>query len=281
MRQSIHNREDPYRAVFTDDPGSRQHRLARHRRRLCVAVVPPPSGGEGGRLTRSGASIDTTRLGDVLDRPDWKGARIAVIGDVHGNAHAFRAALQDIEKSGVERIVNQGDLLTYGCAPRECLELLDDMVDRFDTVQLSGNHDFFYFGGQQGDEQIFSTKQPFVVESVRWTLDRMEDIDFAVRYRWHDAVCVGDLLVTHANPFEHGDWRYVGRSDDERAAALDVARRGIRVLCVGHTHRARAVSVQGGLVLPMRVGAKIDFRGEGIWLLNAGSVGQPRGVGST
>jgi putative phosphoesterase len=48
-------------------------------------------------------------------------AQLALIADIHGNLVALDAALADIARRGVERIVCLGDLALNGPRPRECV----------------------------------------------------------------------------------------------------------------------------------------------------------------
>ena len=50
--------------------------------------------------------------------------RIALISDIHGNALALRAVLEDISWRSVDRIVCLGDVVGYGPEPAECLDLV-------------------------------------------------------------------------------------------------------------------------------------------------------------
>jgi putative phosphoesterase len=50
--------------------------------------------------------------------------RVAVIADVHGNAPALAAVLDDIADAGVDLVVSCGDL-TWGPLPRETLDVID------------------------------------------------------------------------------------------------------------------------------------------------------------
>lgn len=48
--------------------------------------------------------------------------RIALISDIHGNAIALEAVLQDAQRAGVDAIVCLGDIVLGGPGPREALE---------------------------------------------------------------------------------------------------------------------------------------------------------------
>jgi predicted phosphodiesterase len=47
---------------------------------------------------------------------------VAIISDIHGNLHALRAVLEDMEEQGITERVCLGDIVGYGANPRECIE---------------------------------------------------------------------------------------------------------------------------------------------------------------
>jgi putative phosphoesterase len=63
--------------------------------------------------------------------------RIAVVSDIHGNLPALEAVLRDIERQGVDGIVNLGDSLSGPLLPLETAQFL--MAQ--DWVHLAGNHE--------------------------------------------------------------------------------------------------------------------------------------------
>ena len=62
----------------------------------------------------------------------------AIISDVHGNLHALKAVLADIQSRKIERIVSLGDIIGYGPDPLGCV----DLVQQHCEWSLMGNHDF-------------------------------------------------------------------------------------------------------------------------------------------
>ena len=63
--------------------------------------------------------------------------RIALVSDIHGNLPALEAVVEDIERRGVDAIVNLGDSLSGPLMPLETARFL--MAQ--DWVQLAGNHE--------------------------------------------------------------------------------------------------------------------------------------------
>src|ERR1700679_1249345 len=63
--------------------------------------------------------------------------KIAAVSDIHGNLFALDAVLADIERRGVDLIVNLGDILSGPLQPRETAERL--MALELPTIR--GNHE--------------------------------------------------------------------------------------------------------------------------------------------
>lgn len=64
--------------------------------------------------------------------------RVAIISDIHGNADALRAVLDDLAATGAERVIVNGDVVNRGPDSVEVLELL---LARTDVTFTLGNHD--------------------------------------------------------------------------------------------------------------------------------------------
>jgi predicted phosphodiesterase len=54
--------------------------------------------------------------------------RLAVISDIHGNLEAFKQTLADINKSGIDLIVNLGDSIGYGPEPEAVLSTIQKKI---------------------------------------------------------------------------------------------------------------------------------------------------------
>jgi len=64
--------------------------------------------------------------------------RIAVIADIHGNLEAFREVLADVHGNGIDTVICLGDVIGYGPDPEECLRLLRQE----EIPLLMGNHEY-------------------------------------------------------------------------------------------------------------------------------------------
>jgi diadenosine tetraphosphatase ApaH/serine/threonine PP2A family protein phosphatase len=190
--------------------------------------------------------------------------RVAVISDIHGNLHALEAVLADIDRQAPDEIWCLGDVVGYGPRPNDCVALARERA----TVSLCGNHDLAVIGTL--DVADFSGD---AAAAVRWTqgvLDS-EARDWLASLQ-PTAVRPGADLY-HGSPRDPV-WDYVLSEEVARLCLLETT---APIVLVGHSHVALALAwdgdaIEGGLA-PEGTEAELSPRR---WLLNPGSVGQPR-----
>lgn len=197
--------------------------------------------------------------------------RIAIVSDIHGNQEALEAVLKSIERDQVEYLVHLGDLVGYNANPRECLQLLQ----RRHAIGILGNHDLAILEP--------STAQSFNVLAYQ-----------ALEYS-HGQLVSHDIRFLQGLPRIEVLWdRYLlchGTPESIETYILNVfqAKRifnllrkryeGIRICFFGHTHVQRLwVSDQRGKVFSPahNPSGSISLEAENRYLINPGSVGQPR-----
>ncbi|HXR29991.1 MAG TPA: metallophosphoesterase family protein [Solirubrobacterales bacterium] len=194
--------------------------------------------------------------------------RVAVITDVHANLPALEAVLDASESAGAEQIWCLGDVVGYGVEPDACVDLVRERCD----VCLVGNHDIAVLGGL--DIASFSEAAAVAVE---WTRGNVAErtLEFLRELKPQVNTCGFGLF--HASPRDPV-WEYV-LSSDQAETAMDSHPE--RVALIGHSHVALFFHRPGeGNTSETRGaqasdGALLDL-GEGEWLVNPGSVGQPR-----
>jgi predicted phosphodiesterase len=191
--------------------------------------------------------------------------RIAVISDIHGNWHAFEAVLADVEHEHVDEVWCLGDIIGYGPQPNRCVEAARDNSD----VCLIGNHDLAALG--RADLAKFSGD---AAASARWTAD---ELDAGNRDYLETLEPKGErpgAQLFHASPRDPV-WEYIL---DEGAARDALGRTTESLVLVGHSHIPIALHLSNGGDLAgglARGGSELDLS-DGRFLLNPGSVGQPR-----
>lgn len=177
--------------------------------------------------------------------------RIAVVSDIHGNLAALQAVVADLERRGVDTVVNLGDSLSGPLLPRETARYL---MAR-DWVHLGGNHErqVLNLDPQTCDPSDAYARAQLGAAELDWVAS------LKPRHRYS-----GEIFLCHGTPdrdaeyflesVEPGLLRAATQEEvGQRLGAIDAA-----VVVCGHTHVPRLMrSARGQL------------------LANPGSVGQP------
>jgi predicted phosphodiesterase len=191
--------------------------------------------------------------------------RIAILSDIHANYHALEAALAAVDEEGVDEIWCLGDTVGYGPRPNRCCSVVAERA----ALCLAGNHDLAVTGSLSVDE--FNGD---AAAAARWTRRVIEPEPLAFLRSLEPAATRPGAELYHGSPIDPV-WDYVL---SETAAFLSFRLTNAPLVLVGHSHVALALSwrdeaLGGGIAAE---GAEIDLT-EARWLLNPGSVGQPRG----
>jgi diadenosine tetraphosphatase ApaH/serine/threonine PP2A family protein phosphatase len=191
--------------------------------------------------------------------------RVAIVSDIHGNRQAFAAVLDDVGTVEHDAVWCLGDLVGYGADPDACVELARADMD----LCLVGNHDLAVRGDLPLTE--FSRGAALAAEWTRQHIDKA-NLSFLGELEPADVHQVVGLY--HASPRDPV-WEYV-LSSLQAALCLDAQRH--RVCLIGHSHVALAFGRNDGSATSGEIrgaGSELDVS-SGEWLLNPGSVGQPR-----
>jgi predicted phosphodiesterase len=192
--------------------------------------------------------------------------RYGVISDVHGNLHALLAAIDVLERAGVERYLCLGDLVGYGPFPNECAR----RVAELGAVCVAGNHDLIAVDrldpagiGELARTTLAWTRK-VLDPDVRRQLEGLP-LTVAVEPR---------IVLTHGSL--HDPRRYIRREEEaaEQLERLAESYAEARLLLLGHTHIRKAYAERRGAVTALRRALALP-RDERV-LLNPGSVGQSR-----
>jgi predicted phosphodiesterase len=190
--------------------------------------------------------------------------RVAVISDIHANYHALEAVLAAIDREAPDEIWCLGDLVGYGPRPNRCCRRVASRA----SLCLAGNHDLGVLGAVS--LELFS---PDAAAACRWTQGVLDpDVREYLGER-RPVLRRDDAELYHASPRDPV-WDYVFTED---AAVESLALTTSPLVLIGHTHVPLAVTVDNGTVAGSvaKGGTEVDLGGRR-WLLNPGSVGQPR-----
>jgi len=187
--------------------------------------------------------------------------RVAVLSDIHGNFHALEAVLGT---AGVDEIWCLGDVVGYGARPNECCALVRERA----AVCLAGNHDLVVVGTLGLEE--FSHD---AADAAGWSREHLTEENRAWLAGLPSMVEREGALLAHASPRDPV-WEYV-LSNDVALASLQATEHPL--VLVGHSHVALDLRLADGALTGgvAAAGTEVDLD-SGRWLLNPGSVGQPR-----
>ena len=190
--------------------------------------------------------------------------RVAVVSDIHGNLHALEAVLAALESEPPDELWCLGDLVGYGARPNECCSAIAARA----SIGLGGNHDLAVrgtidlaeFSGDAGAAAAWT--RTVLSDDARAYLDGLEPQGKRA-----------DTALFHGSARDPV-WEYV-LSDE--AALVTLALTEEPLVLVGHSHAALHIALEDGVLDGGLApdGTELDLR-EGRWLLNPGSVGQPR-----
>jgi predicted phosphodiesterase len=191
--------------------------------------------------------------------------RVAVISDIHGNRQAFEAVLEAIASSDCEELWCLGDLVGYGADPDACVELARSHA----AICLAGNHDLVV----RGDLPLEEFSRGAAI-AAQWTQRTITAETREYLGLLEPAMLDEQAGLFHASPRDP-IWEYV-LSPLQAEMCLDVQEH--RVCLIGHSHVALAFWRAAG---QLTTGQTRDGDDEidvshGEWLVNPGSVGQPR-----
>lgn len=192
------------------------------------------------------------------------GQPLALISDIHANLHALDAVLAAIEELGIRNVYCLGDVVGYGAFPNECIERLRDR--RIPTI--AGNHDHAAIG--RTNIQFFNH---IAKAAVHWTCERLsrENAQW-LEERAYTLELGENIFLVHASPRSPEQWGYVLTFGEARAC-FQVFHQ--RFCFIGHSHQPAIVEYDGDQIFSP-TGVEIPVREECRYLVNVGSVGQPR-----
>jgi diadenosine tetraphosphatase ApaH/serine/threonine PP2A family protein phosphatase len=204
---------------------------------------------------------------------------LALISDLHANLEATQAVLADIDRLGIAPIACLGDLVGYGPDPGPVLDLVRDRVG----IAVCGNHDQAVVEGLS----VFGFNR-FAREAIEFTRDALlpqpHRASRATRDRWRYLENLPQVVKEGDASFVHGTLRHplteycFGIREpwwnpdqiDELMPLID------RLCFAGHTHVPVVIDDRKACRYPRGVESAIRLDRSRKYIVNAGSVGQPR-----
>ncbi len=194
--------------------------------------------------------------------------KYAIISDIHSNYSALVCCIEKLKKENIYKIFCCGDIVGYCAEPNECIEYFK----KENILSVLGNHDAALLDIIELDYFNRYAKDAIVINK---NLIVPENIEFLRLIKQKEIF--EDMLFVH------------GSIEDPLVEYLDnvyLLRKNIKFLkqklCFcGHTHRPFVYSYdfknnKEDLKVPDKEIYKFEIEGEKKYIINVGSVGQPR-----
>lgn len=195
--------------------------------------------------------------------------RYLIIADMHGNSDALEAVLSHARQQGFEEVLVLGDLVGYGASPNEIVDRVRGLRD--EPWVIRGNHDKVVAGIDSG-----LNFNPTALRAARWTAEQLtpQNLEFIRELPAGPVQVAEGLAICHGSPLDEDEYLLAGIDAQESLEAID------EPLCFfGHTHiPSMFAGREGQVTVSVLEGDEltIELREGTRYLLNPGSVGQPR-----
>lgn len=195
--------------------------------------------------------------------------RLALISDIHSNLEALEAVLAQLRQESADAVLNLGDLVGYNASPNECLELL--LGQNF--FNLAGNHDLALLEPERAEHFNLIAHQ-----ALMWSREQLRPgfLKFLENLPLTQELG-GRFLACHGTPTSADT--YISYHFQGKRVFKHMSKQAkLKVCFFGHTHR-RALwyrDVRGTVSSREITQPKVMLAREGHYLINPGSVGQPR-----
>jgi predicted phosphodiesterase len=193
--------------------------------------------------------------------------KIAFISDIHSNYDALKKTAEFIKNSNAEAVYCAGDIIGYGAQPNECVEALRGMR----VLCVRGNHEDYLLG-----EKDFNGVNRNAREAISWHQDMVTEnnMKYIKALKYSEVIKEHSIKIVHGSPFCPENFNYVMSRREVVEAFLSFEE---QICLIGHTHIPAAFrfNEESGL-FQYRFGSKVHVEKGYRYIINIGSVGQPR-----
>lgn len=204
----------------------------------------------------------------IIDLNDKK--ITCILSDIHSNLPALEAVLEEAKKFNVTHYIILGDIVGYCPFPNETIELIASLPN---ATIIQGNHDFSI-----GNKNVDFCMGRLAKETALWTMDQLDQnkLDWLKSlkpYYLYDDYMLLHGSVTDPNYF-YGYIYEMTYEDNLKKANL----MNLNFILYGHTHVPYIyylIKEKNKYIKQNTININL-FQENKVFLINPGSVGQPR-----
>ncbi len=190
--------------------------------------------------------------------------RYGIFSDIHSNLEAFEAVIKAYQKEKIDKYLCLGDVVGYGANPNECVDLLRALP----AVVVAGNHDWASVDSFSPENFNDNAK-----EAVIWTKGRLSEPNKDFLRELELVYSRDNYVLAHASLNEPQAFNYLLNINDCR---LTFEFLKSQVCFIGHTHIPVVFVQDEQGKRHYEDTGKIRLKPGNKYVINAGSVGQPR-----
>lgn len=190
--------------------------------------------------------------------------RYGIFADIHSNLEALDTVIAAYKKEAIDKYLCIGDIVGYAANPKECIEKIKALC----MITVAGNHDW-------AAVDLFSADyfNPVAREAIFWTKRNLDDSD---KYFLESLKLIyknEHLTLVHGTLNNPQEFNYMtdGYTAEETFNLLE-----INICFVGHSHVAGMFIKDKSEQLHYREDNSLNIKDENKYIINVGSVGQPR-----
>ena len=192
--------------------------------------------------------------------------KIGIISDIHSNSEAIDSVLKNIKD--VDEFICLGDIVGYGADPNYCIEKVKGLNCRC----IGGNHDFAVAGKVNINYFNYTARVAILWTSLQL---KKENLNFLLNLK-NKIELKDNVFAVHGSP-ENPLLEYIL---DKDTASLIFSKFDFKIYFVGHSHLAGCFSLDENNnqidYINYRNGGRIEINKNKRYIINCGSVGQPR-----
>lgn len=190
--------------------------------------------------------------------------RYAIFSDIHANLEGLHAVIDAYKKESIDKYLCVGDVVGYAANPKECIDIVKETA----VIVVAGNHDW-------GSVDLFSLDyfNPVAYQAILWTKSALDEkgryflASLKLIYKNEDLTLVHGTL-NNPQEFDYMINEYIAQESFRLTET--------NICFVGHSHVAGIFVKDKYEHIHYSEDNNIDIKEENKYIINVGSVGQPR-----
>lgn len=196
---------------------------------------------------------------------------VAVLSDIHGNLEAFQAVVENLDSRNPDKVICLGDLIGYGPNPEEVIQLFIEKG----YISVLGNHEAALLDPRMRNWLNFQARENSIHTEK---LISKSSLEFCSKLK--NSITEQNAVFVHGFPPRSVLQYITFKSDKDLKKFFTTSSSDL--FFVGHTHDLFIICWDGNNTEKIRFSSELfELHPDKKYIVNAGSVGQPRDGSNT